>query len=301
MPNAEAENVVANVSSEPIVAYPTAFPFKLHNLISELPLFSLSRKPSQSKEPHTHDIGNGRSITVIPSSLGSATIDDEDIIIYLGSVYADAMKRGVTPSREMVFRGYTFAKAIKPTASPGAKDYKRLNDGLARIAATTFRADFQLPGHKVKESSIPPLLQYSLVKNERTGRLEEIKVTLSDVLARCFEESQMLTYVPAYFDLHPFNKRLYQLCRKHCGNQSSFTISLEKLYQKFGTKVPIRRFRFELAKIAETQPIPHYIISLNQIGGHKKRYQVVIQRDGVIPGEPGADASFRDLIASEHQ
>lgn len=297
----DAEIAVANASSEPIVAYPTTFPFKLHNLISELPLFSLSRRASQSRETRSYDIGKGRSLTVIPSSLGSATIDDQDIIIYLGSVYADAMKRGVTPSREIVFRGYTYAKAVNPTSHPSAKAYKRLHDGLARIAATTFRANFELPGHKVKESSIPPLLQYTLVKDESTGKLEEIKVTLSDVLARCFEESQMLTYLPEYFDLTPFNKRLYQLCRKHCGNQSSFTISLENLYQKFGTATPLRRFRYELANVAKTQAIPHYIISLSQTGSRKKTYQVVIQRDGVIPGESGSDAGFRNLIASEHQ
>ena len=64
-----------------------------------------------------------------------------------------------------------------------------------------------------------------------------------------------------YFSLRsPYDRRLYELCRKHCGNQTQWEIGFENLYNKFGVKSPLREFRRKVKEIVKKQSIPDYCL-----------------------------------------
>jgi plasmid replication initiation protein len=73
----------------------------------------------------------------------------------------------------------------------------------------------------------------------------------------------MLTISADYFNLQkPTDRRIYELARKHCGNQSIWRIKLENLKEKIGSTSSIRKFRFNIKKVTETNHLPEYNIAI---------------------------------------
>jgi hypothetical protein len=58
---------------------------------------------------------------------------------------------------------------------------------------------------------------------------------------------------------------MYELCRKHCGNQSYWEIGLETLYAKFGVKSELREFRRKIKALVKDQSIPDYFIEYKTV------------------------------------
>ena len=57
----------------------------------------------------------------------------------------------------------------------------------------------------------------------------------------------MLTLHPDYFRLRtPLEKAVYQVVRKHCGEQDGWRIGLEKLHAKTGSASPMYKFRYQV-------------------------------------------------------
>jgi Replication initiator protein A len=54
-------------------------------------MFSLSKTPDRTEHHYEHQ---GRSLTIMPSSRGLATIWDKDILLYCISVLEDGLNRG---------------------------------------------------------------------------------------------------------------------------------------------------------------------------------------------------------------
>ena len=64
------------------------------------------------------------------------------------------------------------------------------------------------------------------------------------------EAQEVLTLDRRYFQLaKPLERRLYELARKHAGQQPSFTIGLEKLRNKSGSQSTLKEFRRLLQSI----------------------------------------------------
>ena len=51
---------------------------------------------------------------------------------------------------------------------------------------------------------------------------------------------------------------MYELGLKHCGEQVSFKISVEKLFEKSGSVGDIRNFRRDLRELTEENSLPDY-------------------------------------------
>jgi hypothetical protein len=78
----------------------------------------------------------------------------------------------------------------------------------------------------------------------------------------------MLTYNPAYFDLAPLERRLYEVARAHCGNQAGFRINLEKLRRRVGSDMEPKKFKQYLMRLqAKRHALPDYYILLGYKGG----------------------------------
>jgi plasmid replication initiation protein len=77
----------------------------------------------------------------------------------------------------------------------------------------------------------------------------------------------------AYFDLTGGRERwLYKVARKHAGGagEGGFAISMPTLFEKSGAEGAYRRFKFEIAKIAERDPLPGYTLQLEQAEGKRE-------------------------------
>src|SRR5215467_2469888 len=50
-------------------------------------------------------------------------------------------------------------------------------------------------------------------------------------------------------------RRLYELCRKHCGAQPTWSIGLELLYKKSGSREPLRNFQIPPDLVVKFQTV----------------------------------------------
>ena len=77
----------------------------------------------------------------------------------------------------------------------------------------------------------------------------------------------------AYFDISGGRERwLYKVARKHAGGagEAGFAISLPTLFEKSGAEGQYRRFKFEIAKIAERNELPGYAVTVEQVPGKRE-------------------------------
>lgn len=224
----------------------------------EHPMFSLSKTPDRKERHYEHQ---GRTVTVMPSSRGIATIWDKDILLYCISVLVEALNRGRTDvSRTVRLKAYDLM--ITTNRSTGGEHYKRLEAAFDRLAGTRIKTNIITNGKRVREG-------FGLIDNwkiiERSpgdGRMVAVEVTLNDWLYNAILAREVLTLNRDYFRLDGgLERRIYELARKHCGAQTKWIISLELLHKKSGSIGPLKRFREFVKKIARANSLPDYGIS----------------------------------------
>jgi len=223
----------------------------------EHPMFSLSKTPDRTERHYEHQ---GRSVTIMPSSRGLATIWDKDILLYCISVLMDGLNRGCDISRVVRLKAYDLL--VVTNRSTGGDHYKRLEAAFDRLAGTRIKTNITTNGVRVREG-------FGLIDNwkiiERapgTGRMIAVEVTLNEWLYNAIVAREVLTLNRDYFRLDGgLERRLYELARKHCGNQAKWLIGLELLHKKSGSAGPVKRFRELVKKIAAADLLPDYRIS----------------------------------------
>ena len=91
-----------------------------------------------------------------------------------------------------------------------------------------------------------------------------VEVELSDWFYNSVLGDSVLSIDKEYFNLRkPTDRRLYELARKHCGNQVMWKIGLDKLKDKIGSNSELKKLRFNLKKLIETNHLPEYNISMD--------------------------------------
>ncbi len=61
----------------------------------------------------------------------------------------------------------------------------------------------------------------------------------------------------------PINRRVYELARKHCGNQKQWQCSVETLHEKSGSTDTIRKLRAVLKSLADVDDLPDYSVTID--------------------------------------
>lgn len=105
--------------------------------------------------------------------------------------------------------------------------------------------------------------------------MQEVEITLSDWLFNAIEAkgNDLLTISPGYFRLRkPLERRLYELARKHCGQQPKWHIGLEKLRLKAGSTSKLFEFRRMVAAI----------VAADEAHGHFPDYTIRMDEDLVV-------------------
>lgn len=260
----EEEQRQANMHQlDPFVANLLGYKLKDDTATMEAPLFSLSTKPDM----HTWrwiSPDKKKWLEVTPSSIGRATIHDKDLLIYLTSQVMAAMNDAARcgakmPSRCIRFTLHDFL--IATGRDTAGKSYASVESTIDRLSGTRLKTNIEM-GNIDRRSSFG-LIECAdyIIEMDINGikRMKSIEITLSEWLYRTLEQKNILTITPHYFMLRkPLEKRLYEIARKHVGEQSEWFIKEDNLRAKTGSKANIREFRRMLTAIIDDDNIPDY-------------------------------------------
>lgn len=241
----------------------------------EAPIFSLATKPDKAIW-HWESKDGSRAVTVTPSVLGRATQFDKDLLIYVVSQMTEALNRDRpdAQSRTVRFRVYDYLVSTnKPT---GGKEYDRLEDALERLRGTSIKTNIMTGGQRVKEG-FGIVDSWKIIEKSPTDeRMIAVEVGLSKWLFNAVQAHEVLTINTDYFRLRkPLERRLYELARKHCGDQARFVIGVELLQDKCGSKSSLKEFRRVLNELIDADTLPDYRMSLDT----KKKQVTFYTRD----------------------
>jgi plasmid replication initiation protein len=210
------------------------------------PIFSLSTKPD--RRIRRYEAG-ASFVEITPSVIGLATVHDRDVLIYCISQLMAALNEGRKVSKKVSLTAANLLQATNRVTS--GEGYKSLKSALERLAGTRITTNITTNDVEVTEG-FGLIDKFKIVRETRDGRMLEVEITLSDWVFNAIEGREVLTLSRQYFQLRkPMERRLYELARKHCGQQREWRIGLETLREKMGSNSTPKEFRRLLATIIE--------------------------------------------------
>lgn len=220
----------------------------------EHPFYSLSKKPETSVKRYR----NGEHwLEITPSVKGLATIYDKDILIYCISQIMAKLKHGEPVSPRVRINSHELL--IFANRGTSGREYISLMDALDRLEGTRIRTNI-VSGDEEQTDGFG-LIDASSIRRKQgiDGRLLWCEVKLSDWVFNAIRNEEVLTLHRDYFRLRkPIERRVYELARKHCGQQKSWKISLKHLLMKSGSQSPEKRFRQMIKQLAVHDHLPDY-------------------------------------------
>lgn len=290
-----------NSQFELFLPYLADLPLRDQREMMERPFFSLAKskrvKPIDYRSPDgklwVHVSGN--------PDYGMATIWDADILIYCASMLADMARRGINDvPRKLHLMPYDLLRAIG--RQPTGRAYELLGQALDRLVSTTVKTNIRAENRR--EATFSWLDGWTQLVDETTERSRGMTIELSS----WFYEGVMMTggvlsIDRAYFDISGGRERwLYKVARKHAGGAGGggFAISMPTLFEKSGAEGQYRRFKFEIAKIAERNELPGYALTLEQAEGKREpslRMRRRAEGEGVAPAAPAPAKKSRAKAA----
>lgn len=252
----------------------------------EFPIFSLSKIPS--KKQITFNSGN-KTTKVSPGYYGRPTLWDHDVLIYAMSKIAYLKNKGLPYGKTIRFHSFEFLSFAKNGDS--STSYKRLHESLQRLGGSLIETNVS-NGKITIEEGFSLIEKYKII-SESNNIVHEWEITICDWLFNAIENNDMLTINEGYFDLtKTFDRRIYQISRKHCGDQDFHLIGLDKIHIKSGSQSNIRKFKLKLKEIEESNHLPDYdlilvddIVMISPKGEPKKKVKKKAK-----PKEHGLDA-----------
>lgn len=235
-------------------------PVKSDRHTLEHPFFVLSTKPEVREVNYKRD---GVSITLSPHHrLGLPTMMDKDILLYCGSLLMKEINEGRIPPKTIRFSAHDLM--ITTNRMTNGQAYAQLKNAFERLTGCLITTDIETHGKRAT-GGFHILEKYYVVESSRDKkRMVRLEVTLSDWLYNALIGREVLTINRDYFRLRkPLERRLYELARKHCGKQAEWKINLENLREKCGSLSPLRKFRFQLREIVESDHLPDYQVTLD--------------------------------------
>lgn len=225
----------------------------------EHPFYSLSKKPETTVRRYTH---NGNWIEVTPSVKGLATIYDKDILIYCISQIMAKLKRGEPISQRVQINSRELL--VFTNRGTSGRDYMALVEALDRLEGTRIRTNIQTGDDEQIDGF--GLIDASSIRRKQglDGRLLWCEVKLSDWVFNAIRSQEVLTLHRDYFRLRkPIERRIYELARKHCGQQDQWRVMLTTLMKKTGSQSPEKRFRQMIRHLVNHDHLPDYSVSFD--------------------------------------
>ena len=227
----------------------------------EHPFYSLSKKPETSVKRY---VNGPHWLEVTPSIKGLATIYDKDILIYCISQIMAKLRHGEAVSPRVRINARELLIFINRGTS--GREYGALMDALERLEGTRIRTNI-VTGDEEQIDGFG-LIDASSVRRKHgiDGRLLWCEVKLSDWVFNAIKNEEVLTLHRDYFRLRkPIERRVYELARKHCGQQKSWKITLKHLLMKSGSQSPEKRFRQMIKQLAVHDHLPDYQVFFDEV------------------------------------
>jgi plasmid replication initiation protein len=248
--------------------YLSDVPLRDQREVMERPFFSLAKTKRMKAIDYRSPDGKVWVHVSANPDYGMATIWDADILIYCASMISDMKRRGVNDvPRTLHVMPYDLLRAIgRPTTG---RAYELLSQALDRLQSTTVKTNIRADGRR--EATFSWLDSWTQLVDEKTERSHGMSLSLAGWFWEgLMMEGGVLSIDSAYFDISGGRERwLYKVARKHAGGagEIGFAISLPTLFEKSGAEGQYRRFKFEIAKIAEKNQIPGFTLRIEQGGG----------------------------------
>src|SRR3954471_3569213 len=133
----------------------------------EHPIFSLATKPDLSVREYEH---NGVKVSVIPSTLGLATIHDKDILIYCISQLIAKMNAGIEPNRTLHIKAFDLLVSMNRNID--GRGYEQLVAALDRLSGTRIRTNIKTGGEEIT-SGFGLIDSWNIIRHSESGRMSE--------------------------------------------------------------------------------------------------------------------------------
>ena len=224
----------------------------------EHPLFSLATKPDMR---HLVYRNGENKLEITPSGLGLPTIFDKDILIFCVSQLMHMKNRGEKIGKRVRFSARELS--IATNRPIGGNHYKRLEQAFKRLQGTQFVSNIRT-GDKIESRIFSLVDEGGFVRTaDEKFRLDYCELVLSDWFMRAIEAAEVVSISGDYFRLRrPLERRIYEIARKHCGNQNRWHIKLANLQDKTGSNAPLKKFRLNIRQIIEDDHTPFYKLEL---------------------------------------
>ena len=149
----------------------------------------------------------------------------------------------------------------------GKRAYELLLDAMFRLRSTTIVTTIEADETKERRGFGWIETFRVLEKKRRNGQqvMAACEITLNDWMFRAIvKDRRVLTINNGYFDLTMgLKRRLYELARKHCGQQDRWVIALPRLIEKCGSVLEPRFFKPQLRKVVEDDDLPDYHVAMS--------------------------------------
>tara|TARA_R110001606_G_scaffold233942_1_gene381578 strand:- start:73393 stop:74523 length:1131 start_codon:yes stop_codon:yes gene_type:complete len=258
----------------------------------EHPFYALSKKPETTVREYGH---NGDWIRVTPSVKGLATIYDKDILIYAVSQIMAKLNRNEPVSKRVKINTHDLLQFTNRGTS--GRDYMAIADALERLGGTRISTN-------IRKGDEDHFTTFGLIdsgtvarKHGLDGRLLWMQIDLADWIFEAIKESAVLTMHRDYFRLRkPLERRLYELARKHCGQQSQWKAGIAILHKKSGSKSPEKKFRFLVKEAVKNDHLPDYMVEFIE-----DKDQVLFINRNTMPkckkAPPALSSSGKDILS----
>ncbi len=249
----------------------------------EHPLFALK---AGNKDVRTYK-RNECTVIVKPGVGGCATIHDKDVWIYCISQLVEAINLGREDvGRTVRFTAYDFL--VTTHRDTGGRAYERMGEALGRLKGTVIETNIETDGRR-ERAGFGLVDSWRIIERDNGDRMVAIEVTLPDWLVRSVQTKQVLTLSREYFRLRkPLDRRIYELARKHCGEQARWRISLALLREKSGSASTLREFRRLVLELVDSGHLPDYLMAFDA-----ERDMVAFYANG----PKGRKAEAKDIVA----
>lgn len=225
----------------------------------EHPFFALKAGDTKTRKYKNGNI----IITVESTGRGLATIFDKDIWIYSISKLREAMNHNLETNRTIAFTPYNFF--INTNRDKSGRAYEDLKKALSRLSGTRIQTNIIFSAGDQETVNFGLVDNWRIIEKKR-GYLESgmVEITLPQWLYQAVTKTKVLQISPDYFRIRKaIDRRLYEIARKHCGNQSKFILSLNKLYLKSGSSSTVKEFKRKLKLLISSNDLPDYALSYN--------------------------------------
>lgn len=244
------------------------------------------------------------TLTVTPNKNGLATVFDKDIWIYAISKLQQAIFEQKPISRIIAFTPYEFIMTTNRSIS--GKTYKELENSLDRLVGTRIKTNIVYSSEKQETENFGLIDKWRILE-EKKGKLDigMIEITLPDWLYQGITQTKILKISSDYFRIRKaIDRRLYELARKHCGYQESFTLSLELLHLKTGSASNKAEFKRLVKKLAAANDLPDYevfyLTDTDSVTFKKRHYCLKKEMEAKIKTNKNKELKKIEISASKN-